>query len=95
MSSPSRRSERRGWIRGPSGRPYLFVEFIQQCDRVDGAGASGVEHGLVVAPLGVDDYGNVIIAQVKDLGGDANAFAIAGTEAAIDLNLVRHGAMVF
>ena len=77
MSPPSRRWERLGWLSSASGRPHLFVEFVQQGDRVDGARASGVEDGLVVAPLGVDDYGHVVIAQVKDLGREADAFAIA------------------
>ena len=68
----------------------MVFELVDQGDGVNRARSRGVEDQLVVGSLGVDDDRYVVAPELKHLRGEADAFGVAGAEAAVDPDAKRH-----
>ena len=64
--------------RGALCGPDLVLVFVYDGDGVYGAGAGGVEHGLVVRGFRIQDDAEVVLVERKHFGGDADALGIPG-----------------
>ena len=66
--------------------PHLFFELIDQCDRIDRTGPRRVENRLVIRAFRIHHNRDIVIAQLKHFGREPDAFGVARTDAAVDLD---------
>ena len=73
----------------PTGATPVF-ELIDQCDRIDWTRPCRVENRLVIGAFRIHDNRDIVIAQSKHFGREPDAFGVARTDAAVDLDSIGH-----